>query len=97
MRSATMRATGSTAPPGGNGTIIVIGRDGKSWAIALPTITRAAKATARSSFPMPSILDGRIIGALRAAAYRNLGDAVFQTAFRAGPVMRPARNVKDWP
>ena len=60
MRSATMRATGSTAPPGGNGTIIVIGREGSSWAAALANPARvAANATAGSTpandFPMPSL------------------------------------------
>ena len=49
MFSAVTRATVSVGPPAANGTIMVIGRFGKSWAIAadaVRTIKEASK-TAR--------------------------------------------------
>ena len=47
MRSPRMRASVSVGPPAGNGTIIVIGRDGKvcAWTGATPP-TAMAKAAA---------------------------------------------------
>src|SRR5437016_2829952 len=42
MRSTSTRAIGSAAPPGGNGTMTVIGRDGQLCAVALPVAPRTA-------------------------------------------------------
>src|SRR5215468_2403432 len=49
MCSPRMRATTSVPPPAGNGTIIVIGRDGKGWAdtVSMPA-NAATNATAEN-------------------------------------------------
>ena len=47
MRSAMMRAVVSVEPPGGKGTISVIGRIGKFWAAATPE--RSANITGTKS------------------------------------------------
>src|SRR5258706_754370 len=44
MRSPMMRAAVSVDPPGGKGTISVIGRAGKDWACAMPATTASANA-----------------------------------------------------
>src|SRR2546429_4200827 len=45
MRSAMMRAVVSVEPPGGNGTMSVIGRVGKFWACAAVTNSASAAET----------------------------------------------------
>jgi hypothetical protein len=50
MRWAIIRPIVSWGPPAANGITIVIGRVGKSWAMAEPVIAIAVKAAANSSF-----------------------------------------------
>src|SRR5580700_1519150 len=55
--SAAIRAVTSMPPPGGNGTYILIGRDGKSvWAVA--AVTQTASAHAAHAAPCSSFLIG---------------------------------------
>src|SRR5687768_3309876 len=54
--SARMRAAVSVEPPGGNGTIRVIGRDGKPCAFAATVPASSAPAIPRMSLLMSSLL-----------------------------------------
>src|SRR5215510_12712658 len=65
--SAMMRAVTSVEPPGGNGTISVIWRDGKVCACAPPAIAAASATTAISCFMLAPLSDGPSIcgGSLR--------------------------------
>ena len=49
MRSARMRVRVSLGPPAANGTMIVIGREGYSCAIALAAIPKVAATAADAS------------------------------------------------
>jgi hypothetical protein len=56
MRSVTMRPMVSFGPPAANGTIIVIGRDGKPCAVAAPAEPKmAVNATPRRSVRMSAL------------------------------------------
>src|SRR6185436_4167165 len=55
-RSAKIRASVSVGPPGGYGTIMVIGRDGKGWAVALAIASAMAQIVAEKSLTISTDL-----------------------------------------
>src|SRR5689334_2705070 len=109
-RSASGRASPSTPPPGGYGTISFTARDGKSWAAAWPQANaRIAKASAQNVFIGP-LIDSALKQHRNAARLfgRNqetissfsdgeaaAGKIVFQTRHRFG-LERHRGDARNW-